>query len=139
MGLHCTYCGNKNDEDAVFCSECGKARTPNDEKKEFNKTPLISSKKTIVIVSILVGLLFGGAIGFSLAPESAGRGEKPSVMNLIKGSYYDPVNHVLRKSGDPDSHISTALRKGREYLFLFSLLGACTGGLVGYGLQRRKT
>lgn len=140
MELYCTYCGKKNEEDALFCSGCGKAIAATNGKERNSNTSFkfAFSKEIIVIVGILVGLFFGGAIGFSLAPESTGRGEKPSVINLLKGSYYSIDDRELIQFTDTNSRIATALRKGRKYLYSFSLLGGCVGGVVGYSLQRRK-
>ncbi|SET61635.1 zinc-ribbon domain-containing protein [Paenibacillus sp. NFR01] len=138
--MHCPNCGKEHEQNDLFCSGCGtKISSQIKETSTASEaTTLKIDKRLIIIFCLAAGLFFGGALGYSLAPESKGRGEKPSVIDLIKGTYYDTVAYELVTTKDSNSHIADALRQGRGSLFTLSLLGALTGGIVGGMITKKK-
>lgn len=132
---YCTKCGTKYFEGTKFCSECGKNLNEVVEEKsniEENRFQSKSSNKNIfAIIGIVIGIAIGTAIGYGITPTYGSLNNTPTLNQVITMKWGDGTNI------DPDDDMGWACKKGRTYIFAFSLICGTSGGFIGAKLSKK--
>lgn len=124
--MFCTNCGKENDNDAVFCSECGHLMNENAAKKSELKVPdvKIKNKKFVTAIAAVIILILVGSFIFG------GRSYKKTIDLFVKYSVSEAdvkmvfdklipskvIDYALEDAGQSRSDYRRDIKKANEDL-----------------------
>lgn len=125
--MFCTKCGAKNDDDAVFCLECGAkfgggqaarssapaAASPNDKNR---KVGMIAVGVAVVIVIGLVIALFGGRSYKATVKKYVNASFEPDAKAIMKLFPKKMLDYAMEEEGYDDDDLDALIDEGNDAL-----------------------